>query len=190
MGGVLPCGPDPRDAVTPFEREGARLYFSRGRPVPSADVCGIKDQALSWWILEVALEMGLLKRGTPHFFFFWLAGGQLLLQTISCKWWPFLGGKCMFFYFGALLFSQFSHWTVFGVASWSSQFAAPNIWARKNSSAEFKVVRHGFHSIQKPKVFLAISYALAVWRCFLDIEVSFCGHLLTALCFDQFPLTV
>ena len=107
MGGVLPCCPDPRDAVTPFEREGARLYFSRGRPVSSADVCGIKDQALSWWILEVALEMGLLKRGTPHFFFFWLAGGQLLLQTISCKWWPFLGGKCMFFILGPCYSASF-----------------------------------------------------------------------------------
>ena len=72
----------------------------------------------------------------------------------------------------------------------ASKRCAYSIWARKNSSAEFKVVRHGFHSIQKPKVFLAISYALAVWRCFIDIEGRLCDSLLTALCFDQFPLTV
>ena len=107
MGGVLPCGPDPRDAVTPFEREGARLYFSRGRPVSSADVCGIKDQALSWWILEVALEMGLLKRGTPHFFFFGWQVGNCCSKLFHVNDDHFWAGNVCFFILGPCYSASF-----------------------------------------------------------------------------------
>ena len=81
MGGVLPCGPDPRDAVTPFEGKepgcsSAAVDQCHQQTSVALKIKRCPDE--SWRLLWrwVCLKGGHLTS------FFWLAGGQLLLQTI------------------------------------------------------------------------------------------------------------